>query len=212
MVQQIKSTPNRVYSVHALQRDREFAGEIEALGGKTYPFTFAPKMVVVAGRKIELVGDFRAGAGKRAISGVRATLASTQGGMGRAPVVHRELLAGTAQGAETGTADPQEKTEPPAAPRAESKDGLPITEVTGAGAFVGVMYFKLSSLDGRALGVPADLGGVQLNARLSPTSETERELQWLYSGLVAAAWGEPADAKSTSAHVAAINRILKGEA
>jgi hypothetical protein len=147
------------------------------------------------------------GANRASVSGVRATLASTQGGLGQAPVVRRELLAATAQGPKTTTGDIQEQTSPPAKP---PEDSLPITEATDSRAFVGVMYFRLSPLDAKALGVAADLSSVQLNARLAPTSETERELQWLYSGLVMAANGPSPDQRATQTHVEAINAILRG--
>jgi hypothetical protein len=51
--------------------------------------------------------------------------------------------------------------------------------------------------------------GVQLNARLAPTSRTERELQWLFSGLVMAVLGERPDARAASAYAGEINRLLK---
>lgn len=205
------ASATRLYSIAGVLRDREIAGELEA-GGKTYEFSFAPASVAVSGAKVELTGDFSAGpagGGKPArIAGVRATLASTQGGIGEAPVVHRELLAQTSQGPETGKADVEEHAQP----KAEEQPAgvLPVTEATGPSAFVGVLYLRLSPLDARTLGVAADLSGVQLNARLDPRSETERELQWLFSGLVVAARGERADARSASAHADAINRLLKG--
>jgi hypothetical protein len=71
------------------------------------------------------------------------------------------------------------------------------------------MYLKLSPLDGRALGVPADLRAVQLNARLYATSEVERGLQWLYSALVEATLGEHRNERLAADYLDAINRILK---
>ena len=88
--------------------------------------------------------------------------------------------------------------------------GVPYTEATGRRGFVGVMYLKLSPLDGGALGVSADLHEVQLNARFAPTSAVERELQYLFSGLVMAVNGEKPDEKRASAFVEAINKTLKG--
>jgi hypothetical protein len=204
----------KLHSVHGLLREREIAGKIEA-GGRTHEFAFSPSSVAVANGRIELTGAFAVGppagrTGRRAaLQNVRATLASTQGGIGQAPRVRRELLAQTAQGAETAKPDVAEPAQPPpgdAAPVA----ALPKTEATGPEGFVGVMYLKLSPLDARALGVAADMSGVQLNTRLAPTSETERELHWLFSGLVAAVHGERPDARAASAHVDAINGILKG--
>ena len=210
----------KLHSIAGLFGDREIAGEFEA-NGATHEFSFAPASVAVADGKIELVGTFAvgpgdAGAGKsRQLTGVRATLASTQGGIGEAPVVHRELLAATAQGAKTGTPDVQEAGHPKGEEKAEAPPQpaggtRPVTEATGPLGFVGVMYLKLSPLDARALGVAADMSAVQLNARLAPTGETARELQWLFSGLVMAALGERPDPRAASAHVDAINRLLKG--
>jgi hypothetical protein len=218
----VASTPGKLHSIAALMRERELAGDLE-VGGASYTFAFSPATVAVTGGKIVLTGGFSvapsSGAtGKGgAVSGVTATLLSTQGGLGRAPVVRRELLAMTAQGPKTGSADEErsghaEGKTPPEAdaqpPRAD--DATSITEATGAAGFVGVMYLRLSPLDARALGLAADASAVQLNARLWPTSETERELQWLYSGLVAAVHGEHPDARSAAAHADAINRLLKG--
>jgi hypothetical protein len=71
------------------------------------------------------------------------------------------------------------------------------------------MYLRLSPLDGSALGVPADLGAVQLNARLYATSEVERDLHWLYSALVEATQGEHKNERLAADYLDAINRILK---
>jgi hypothetical protein len=211
----------KLHSIAGRFGDREIAGEFEA-NGVTHEFSFAPASVAVADGKIELVGTFAvgpgdAGAGKsRQLTGVRATLASTQGGIGEAPVVHRELLAATAQGAKTGTPDVQEAGHPKGEEKPETEGppqpagALPVTEATGPLGFVGVMYLRLSPLDARALGVAADTSAVQLNTRLAPTSERERELHWLFSGLVAAVLGERPDPRAAAAHVDAINRLLKG--
>jgi hypothetical protein len=201
------SAARKVHSIPGLMRGRELAGSFD-VAGTAYEYTFAPSSVAVVEGKIELTGTLSvAGANRTPLSGVRATLASTQGGLGQAPIVRRELLAATAQGPKTTTGDVQEQTSPPARP---PEAALPITEATDSRAFVGVLYLRLSPLDARALGVAADLSSVQLNARLAPTSETERELQWLYSGLVMAANGPSPDARSTEAHVNAIIAILKG--
>src|SRR5262249_29359446 len=69
-------------------------------------------------------------------------------------------------------------------------ESLPLTDSTGHMGSVAAMYLRLSPLDGRALGVPADLSAVQLNARLYATSEIERDLHWLYSALVEATQGK----------------------
>jgi hypothetical protein len=201
------TSARKVYSIPGLMRGRELAGSFE-VGGTAHEYSFAPSAVAVVEGRIVLTGTFRVtGANRTPVSGVQATLASTQGGLGQAPIVLRELLAATAQGPKTTTGDVQEQTSPPAKP---PESALPITEATDSTSFVGVMYLRLSPLDARALGVAADLTSVQLNARLAPTSEMERELQWLYSGLVMAAIGPSPDARSTEAHVNAINTLLRG--
>ena len=80
----------KLHSIAGLLRDREIAGVMEA-GGRSHEFSFAPSSVAVSGGRIELAGAVSAGPaagrpGKRAtLASVRETLASTQGGIGRAP-------------------------------------------------------------------------------------------------------------------------------
>ena len=59
-------------------------------------------------------------------------------------------------------------------------------EATGSLGFVGVLYFKLSTLDSNSLGIPLDMSDVQLGARLAPTDDLARDLQLLFSDVVAA--------------------------
>lgn len=203
------ATDTKLHSIAAVLHERVFSGEIEDATGPI-PFSYAPASVAVADGKIVLTGRFVAG--PKSADGVRATLAATQGELGTPPRVRRELLAGTAQGAKTTTPDVEEAghtTGDDAQKQPQAEGPTFITEKTGKDGYVGVMYLKLSPLDGKALGVPGDLSAVQLNARFSTTSDTERELQWLFSGLVTAVLGDRRDAKSADAHVAAINGMLK---
>ena len=97
---------------------------------------------------------------------------ATQGGVGVSPV-RRQLLAGTAQTAQTATSD--QKLEQEKGPETDLQPGLhsfeppnyddlgrPKVEATGSLGFVGVLYFKLSPLDSKSLGIPLDMSDVQL--------------------------------------------------
>jgi len=188
LTQKKRVAARKLYSAPGLLRGREFVGEFEAQG-RAYQFTYAPAAAAVSGGRLELTGRFAVG--RRAVENVKATLAATQGGLGVAPARPRSFPARTPSD-QVGVTPEADRVAP---------DVLPLTEATAERGFVGVLYFRLSPLDGRALGVPLDLGGVQLNARLAPTSDLERELQWFYSEIVA---GRGDD------YLAEINRLLKG--
>ncbi len=168
----------KLYSIFALQRDRAFTGEFETATGK-HKFTFAPQSARLANHKLQLTGRFRLGA--RQVANVTATLVAAQGGLGSAP---GQIMARPA----------------------DSTQGLPPTEFTGSRGFVGALYFHLSAINASALGLTIDMSKVQLNARLFPLSQVERELQVLFSDVVAAAYH--ADVSAAATHVEAINRIL----
>jgi hypothetical protein len=170
----------KLYSIFALQRDKMFTGEFETATAK-HKFTFAPKSAQLLNNKLQLIGTFRIGA--RKIENVTATLASTQGGLGALPS-HM------------------------AARPIDSTPGLPPTEATGSRGFVGTMYFQLSALNARALGLKVDMSKVQLNGRLFPLNEVERELQVLFSEIVAAVYQKEANAKAAASHIEALNRLL----
>ena len=210
----------KLYSIAGLLGGREFAGEFEVRDGK-HGFTFAPTSAALSGGKLELTGRLSVSSprgGKRAQDGVRATLVSTQGGIGPSPV-RSQLLAATAQTSQTAT--PEQKQEqageanqprvgrPGTEPAQPPPAGLPVTESTGPRGFVGAMYFRLSPLDGRRLGLLLDLSGVQLNARLAPTDDLSRDLQWLLSRVVEAVYGERPDERAASSHLNDLNRLLK---
>jgi hypothetical protein len=217
-----KGTPaaasRKIHSIGGVMRGREIRGTFEADGQK-YQFSYAPTSSAVANRRLELTGTFSIsparGRARPPRTGVRATLSSTQGGLGNPPSVRPELLGLTGQTSDAEAADQKDATPGEAkAPAAEAAPattaGLPVTEATGPTGFVGVLYLRLSPLDGRALGVPLDLSSVQLNARLAPTSDLERDLQWLLSGTVAAVYGERPDERAASGYLGEINRRLKG--
>ncbi|MGH9838239.1 MAG: hypothetical protein ACREEM_05595 [Blastocatellia bacterium] len=181
-----KSIP-KLHSIHALPDDNAFTGRI---AGK-YQFTFAPKSAEVSGGKLKLKGDvtIKSPAGqKRTVSNVEATLLSTQGSIQQQPVPPREL---------------PDTLQPTIANPAPT-----ITDATDDLSSIGVLYLKLAPLDARALGVPMDLSGVQLNARLYPQSELERDLQWLYSAWLLASLS--GNEQRSRGYLGEINRRLNG--
>jgi hypothetical protein len=73
------------------------------------------------------------------------------------------------------------------------------------------MYFRFEPLDGGALGVAADLGRVQLNARLAPTDDTGRALHGVYSSVVEALYSRRSDPRMASAAIGELNKLLAAE-
>jgi len=187
------NSAQKLYSIHALPSGREFAGKIE-IGRGSYPFTFAPKSAAAVNGKLVLTGGVKVkplGGQQYQVGGVTATLLATQGSITGPPPMPRQF---------------SESLKPP---QPEPSGSLPLTDWTGYSGSVAVMYLKLSPLDGRALGVPADLSSVQLNARLYATSEIERDLHWLYSALAEAMHGQRPNEQLTADYLGAINHILK---
>jgi hypothetical protein len=170
----------KLYSIFALQKDKTFAGEFETATSK-HKFTFAPKAAKLAENKLVLTGSLTIG--KRTAQNVSATLAATQGG----------LVSGPAKIAARPYPNPS---------------GLPITEFTDARGFVGTMFFHLSPIKSSALGLTINMNQVQLNVRLFPVNDVERELQVLFSDLVAATYGKEVDTGAANAQVAGINELL----
>jgi hypothetical protein len=186
------TSSQKLHSIHVLPNGREFTGKIE-VGRGSYQFTFTPKTAASVDGKLVLTGRVRVKtpAGRQnAADGVTATLLATQGSITAPPPMPRDSA-------------PSLKPPQPALSEA------PITDWTGHLGSVAVMYLKLSPLNGRGLGVPADLSSVQLNARMFPTSEIERDLHWLYSALVEAMGGESRDERRAAAYLGEINRVLK---
>lgn len=170
----------KLYSIFALQRDKAFTGEFETSKSK-HQFTFAPKSAQLANGKLQLIGAFSTG--PRKVENVIATLVSIQGGLGTVPdAISRRPL--------------------------KMPSGLPLTEATDLWGFVGAMYFQLSPIKANALGLTIDMSKVQLNARLFPTSDLERELQVLFSDVAAALYGANPNPQAATPFVAAINQLL----
>ena len=184
----------KLHSIAAKMRGRSFEGSFD-VAGINYSFTYSPARAAVAGRKLELSGVFTVIDGRpnarvppHSVHNVQAVLISAQGGIGSAPT--RTNLP-----VDTSTARPD----------------LPVVESTGSLSFCGVLYFKLPSLDGRSLGVPADLSPLQLNVRLAPTDDAERNLQGVYSSIVEALYGKNADNRAAATHVSLLNKLLTAD-
>ncbi len=171
----------KLYSIFALQRDKAFTGEFETSKSK-HKFTFAPQSARLENGKLQLLGTFSSGT--RKVPHVIATLIASQGGLGTVPTAINERPV-------------------------KMPSGLPLTEATEIRGFVGALYFQLSPLKASALGLAIDMSKVQLNARLYPTSEIERDLQVLFSDVVMAAYRNEAENNDAAKLVAAINQILK---
>lgn len=181
-----------LHSIAAMMRDRSFTGRFE-VAGVSYSFFYSPAKASVAGGKLQLSGSLSVSdrssnvpASRRDLP-VRATLVAMQSGIGTAPP--RKKLP-----ADISTA----------------RSDLTIVESTGPLSFSGVLYFKLAPLDGRALGVPADMRQVQLNVRLAPVNDTERGLQGAFSSIVDALYGKQVDGDAATDAVSELNRLLTG--
>ena len=189
------ASKRRLYSVPVWFDERAFTGEFD-FNGASYKLTFAPARAAVDNHQLQLRGRLTvtdAQGRARTMDSVSAQLASIQGGMGSSPP-RRPTPTVEAVG---------RPLQQPAGPRFT-------TEVTGPTSFVGVMYFHLQPLDGRALGVAADLSRVQLNVRLAPRTDTARALHTLYSAAVDAVYGDPPNEREAAAIIQELNQALAG--
>lgn len=183
----------KLHSVASMMRGRTFAGRFE-VGNTKFKFTYSPLSAAVVESKLQLSGDLTV-TGERPnvrvsphnLRDVRATLLATQGAIGTAP--QRQTLP-----AEISTSRPD----------------LPIIESTGSLSFCGVLYLKLSPLEGRALGVPADMRQVQLNVRMAPVSDAERSLQAVFSSIADALYGQKVDLPAAEVSIKELNKLLAG--
>jgi hypothetical protein len=210
----------KLHSIHGLLRGRVVDGQFE-VRGRPYRFSFVPATAAIADSRLVLTGRMavQAPLGMHFVDSVEARLVAVQGGVGVSPV-RRQLQTGTVQTSQTSTSD--QKMEQEKGPETELQPGLhafesprldergrPMVESTGPLSFVGVLYFKLSELDGPTLGVPLDLSKVQLNLRLATTDELARELQNLFSDVTAALHQDPIDERAAREQVQQLNRIFK---
>src|SRR5262245_19599663 len=179
----------KLHSMAAVLRGRSFEGSFVA-GDVTCRFSYRPTKAALAARKLELTGDLtvtdgRLNAAPHNLANVKATLISAQGGIGTAP--------------------PRKQSPPDIY---ASRPELPVVESTGSLSFCGALYFKLAPLQGGALGVSADMSNLQLNVRLAPRNDAEREQQSAYSSIVDALLGKKVDSEGATAAVADLNKLL----
>jgi len=217
-----KSSQTKLHTLHAVLRGRVFDAKFEARG-KTYGVVFLPNQATIVDHKLVLIGRIGFSVPQqttRYVDGVSASLMATQGGVGVSPI-RRQLLAGTAQTAQTATSD--QKLEQEKGPETDLQPGLhsfeppkyddlgrPMVEATGSLGFVGVLYFKLSPLDSKSLGIPLDMSDVQLGARLAPTDDLARDLQLLFSDVVVALENNSAET-SVRSSLDALNKALTSQ-
>ena len=215
-----RTAQTKLHTLHAVLRGRVFDGTLEARG-KMYGVVFLPNQATIVDGKFVLQGRMGFSVPRQAtrfVDGINATLMATQGGVGVSPV-RRQLLAGTAQTAQTATSD--QKLEQEKGPETDLQPGLhsfepptyddlgrPKVEATGSLEFVGVLYFKLSPLDSKSLVIPLDMSDVQLGARLAPTDDLARDLQLLFSDVVLALENKSEETALRSA-LEALNKALR---
>lgn len=191
--------PATLHSIAAMLRDRRFTGKFD-VAAVTYGFTYAPAKASLTGGKLQLTGSLivnpvgstsprRSGTAASAstLRDAQAILLAAQGGIGTGP----------------------QRTKLPA-DLPTSRPDLAVVESTGSLSFCGALFFKLSGLDGRALGIPIDLRQLQMNVRLAPVSDTERELQGAFSSIVDALYGKELDGASAEVVVGELNKLLAG--
>lgn len=192
----------KLHTITGLSKEREFAGSFE-LGNAAYKFSYAPAKGELRDGKFYLVGRLSVTARRgRTLyrDGVRAVYAGIQGGLGTGPA--RPLTgAGVAEFEKRRTAS----TDP--AP-VQGQRPIPAIDSTDARAFAGVMYLTFGPIEGRALGVPADMSRVQLNARFYVIDDTARALHGIYCSIVDSIEGPLADRAVASALVEELNRKL----
>ena len=197
---QRKPAGRRLHSIAGLLKDKTFQGAF-SVGSSAFDFAYVPSKADIAGQRLLLEGQLVITNGRGAVrkrERVRALLASIQGGIGAAPVrppINTSLSTATNQ-ATAASRTPG------------STDMLPITESTGPLSFTGVMYFQFEPIDEAALGVPADMSRLQLNARIAPSDSNARTLHGVYSAIVDALYGEKVDSSAARAYVAELNRLL----
>jgi hypothetical protein len=177
-----------LHSIAGMLRARKIEGGFETDGNK-YNFTYSPTRAVLNGNQLQLTGTLEIkGSNARAprsVDNVKATLLAIQGGIGNPP--QREKLP-----SDVSTKHPD----------------LPIVESTGSISFAGVLFFKLSPVDGRGLGIAADMRQLQLNVRLAPVSDTERAFQADFSSIADALYGKQTDPKWAESALSDLNKHL----
>jgi hypothetical protein len=180
----------KIHSIPVWLRGRDFSGSFEA-AGSSYKFAYAPTACKIENGRLVFLGRAIVvdRGGRAAIrNSIKAVLMAAQSGVGtpsfRIPSRLGEQIA------------------------ARPSSNLPEVESTGPEAFCGAMYLRLEGLDGRDLGIGADLGGVQLNVRLAPGDAAGRNLHRIYSSLVSVLFGERRNARAAQSLLDELNRAL----
>jgi hypothetical protein len=212
----------KLHSIAGILNNRTFDGRISA-GRASYTFTYAPASAAIVDGRFQLTGRLtvkRPTGIARSAENVTATLIGIQGGIDNPPGVrgHMPVTIGDPQTQQQQTAglagvatptDEQVRLSAPEGPQAPGT--LPPTQATGERSFLGVLYLKLVSLEGKGLGLPYDLSDVQFNARLFPQNDGDRALVWELTDVVQALHGERPNPARAAEEVQHINRILGGE-
>jgi hypothetical protein len=192
----------KLHTITGLSKEREFAGSF-TLGSASYNFSYAPSKGEIRDGKFYLAGKLTVSSSRgRALhrDGVRALCAGIQGGLGAAPP---RLATGDAIQAfemkRLGTSDPSSP---------QQQRALPVVEFTGPRSFPGVMYLILDPLEGRELGVPADMSRVQLNARFYVVDDKARTLHGIYASIIDALDQSFADQAAAAAFITELNKSL----
>ena len=207
----------RLYSIPAWPEGRVFSGNF-SLDSADYKFVYAPLRAEAINNKLQLTGrltvtDARGRA--HSLDSIRATLASTQGGIGTAPT-RQQIATAAPTGAQATSQQKQQlagETEKRSGEKESEqargqKGALPETESAGTTSYCGVLYFHFEPLNALALAVTADFSKVQLNVRLAPLDDTARTLHGLYCYVVDALYGEHIDEGLAAAAINELNRVL----
>lgn len=198
----VSSRQRKLHTITGLSIERAFEGSFE-LGNASYKFTYAPARGEAKDGKFYLRGKLSVTNPRgRTLhrDSVRCVYAGIQGGLGVGPA--RPL-----SGAGVSEFEKRRLASTDPAP-AQGERRLPLFDNNGPRSFAGVMYMIFDPMEGRALGVPADMSRVQLNVRFYTIDDTARTLHGIYSSIIDATEGPLADQAAAAALVDELNRKL----
>lgn len=165
----------KLHSIALIMDGSSFSGPFD-VGQQAFQCKFKPASASIENGKLVLTGTLDLTGRDRRLrrqASVRATLAAIQGAVNGRAIPPVEFAT---------------RPQPP-----QQQPATPSTEFTNDEAFAGVMYLHVASLKAPVLGIPLDLTKVQLNCRLYPDSDLEREIHWLYSSIATSLLTEPKD-------------------
>ncbi|MGH9898909.1 MAG: hypothetical protein ACRD4L_08690, partial [Pyrinomonadaceae bacterium] len=234
----------KIYSITGVLGDREktFAGQFET-PGRRHDFAYTMNHAALEGGqggKLVLTGTLavttytthkgQRRSGMRSdrtvkLENVRATLVSTQGGVGSRPTAPMRPQPSSERpqnGPSPASEHKENQTEKVSRPPLEAfsegsslldssnkESSIPITSATGKDSFVAAMFLRLQPLDGnRLLGISADIATLQLNARFAGVNDSARRLHLYFSDLILNAFGENRDESAAVKNLEAINQEL----